>query len=338
MEGSSTAVERLLREAGFPAVEDWSPVRGGANNRVFCGTADSKKVLLKLYFHDPLDSRDRLRGERCFYSFAEKACPAAAVPGVLGWDLENRLGLFEFIEGRKLEVGEIATDLVLHAARLVSAVNDLQDISTECPLASEACFSILDHLSTVDARVERLQGLQVSDSLDHEGRSWVHDELAPTWKSIRETALSNALSARLDPSACLPSSQRWISPSDFGFHNALLEKNGCLKFFDFEYAGLDDPAKLVADFFCQPAIPVPTILWRAFLQGLAECCRWYPDAALRAQVLLPAYRVKWCCIMMNEFLATAARRRSFSGIGAEDRRAAQLAKARAALCEIDTAF
>jgi hypothetical protein len=48
-------------------------------------------------------------------------------------------------------------------------------------------------------------------------------------------------------------------------------------------------------------------------------------------LLLPVYRLKWCCIMMNEFLATEARRRYFSNFEMVDRRAEQFAKARAAL-------
>ena len=42
-----------------------------------------------------------------------------------------------------------------------------------------------------------------------------------------------------------------ISPSDFGFHN-VINKNNKLFFIDFEYAGLDDPIKLICDFYCQP--------------------------------------------------------------------------------------
>src|SRR5258708_29751946 len=41
----------------------------------------------------------------------------------------------------------------------------------------------------------------------------------------------------------------------FGFHNALLRPSQELCFLDFEYAGHDDPAKMVGDFFSQPAIP-----------------------------------------------------------------------------------
>ena len=40
--------------------------------------------------------------------------------------------------------------------------------------------------------------------------------------------------------------------------NALLAASDKkLRFLDFEYAGWDDPAKLIGDFFCQPAIPAP---------------------------------------------------------------------------------
>lgn len=335
MEFPQDAASRLLREAGLPDVLDWSPVRGGANNRVYCGTAGPKKVLLKMYFGAEGDPRDRLGGERCFYSLAEKA-NTHSVPQALGWDLANRLALFEFVEGRKLEAGEITAAHVLGAANLVAAVNNLRDRTPSESLASEACFSISEHLSAVDARVERLGGLEISDPLDREASAWIHEQLKPAWHRVHEAARAHAVDEGLDPSDSLPQNQRWISPSDFGFHNALLETNGRLRFFDFEYAGWDDPAKLMADFFCQPAIPVPLGMWSDFLGGLAECRHWHPETALRARVLLPAYRIKWCCIMMNEFLSSEARRRRFSGLGTEDRRATQLAKARAALCEIGT--
>ena len=47
----------------------------------------------------------------------------------------------------------------------------------------------------------------------------------------------------------LEEDEKIISPSDFGLHNAKLGEDGKLAFFDFEYAGWDDPAKTIADFF-----------------------------------------------------------------------------------------
>jgi hypothetical protein len=55
--------------------------------------------------------------------------------------------------------------------------------------------------------------------------------------------------------------------------------------------------------------------------------------ARRAALLLPVYELKWCCIMLNEFLPAADSRRTFAGAIAdrEARRAVQLAKVESSL-------
>ena len=128
----------------------------------------------------------------------------------------------------------------------------------------------------------------------------------------------------------MPPEQRCLSPSDFGFHNAILAADGRLRFFDFEYAGWDDPAKLICDFFCQPELSVNQEHWKFFVEQLILAVS--ADAALRdrALLLLPAYRVKWCCIILNEFLGAGRDRRTFS-MGEESaasRKSIQLNKAR----------
>jgi hypothetical protein len=130
-----------------------------------------------------------------------------------------------------------------------------------------------------------------------------------------------------------------VSPSDFGFHNALLEFDDRVRFLDFEYAGWDDPAKLICDFFCQPAVPVPPRFFEPFTQAIAAC---YPHPEMvigRTRLLMPVYRVKWVCIRLNEFLPTGNRRRQFS-LDAEQvdtRRTLQLDAARVALSQLQEA-
>ena len=51
---------------------------------------------------------------------------------------------------------------------------------------------------------------------------------------------------------------------------------------------------------------------------------------------MPVYQIKWCCIMLNEFLRSDAERRAFAG-GAdamEERRQRQLRQASTALSAI----
>jgi len=58
-------------------------------------------------------------------------------------------------------------------------------------------------------------------------------------------------------------------------------------------------------------------------------------AKTRARLLLPAYQIKWCCIMLNEFVPSEQARRNFAA-GTElsvDRKTTQLAKARKSLAQ-----
>jgi hypothetical protein len=130
-----------------------------------------------------------------------------------------------------------------------------------------------------------------------------------------------------------------VSPSDFGFHNAFQTKRG-LVFFDFEYAGWDDPAKMACDFFCQPELPAPVSAFEGFLNAtlLPE---WNPEAyARRVRLLLPAYRVKWACIILNVFLSAHVARRQFADptLASPEARERQWAKARQQMALTDAGF
>ena len=73
--------------------------------------------------------------------------------------------------------------------------------------------------------------------------------------------------AGLDFVAALPSAQRTLAPSDFGFHNTLRYANGALAFVDFEYFGWDDPAKLTADIMLHPGRPLSAPQRQRFSDG-----------------------------------------------------------------------
>ena len=57
----------------------------------------------------------------------------------------------------------------------------------------------------------------------------------------------------------------------------------------------------------------------------------------RVAKLFPMFQVKWCCIMMNEFLPETAERRMFSNpeLDIQESKYKQLEKAKALLLEIN---
>lgn len=313
----------FLATHGVPELFTLEPLAGGANNRVFKVSAGGNHWVLKQYFKRSSDPRDRFAADHDYYTCLWDA-GIRQIPQPLGWNRKLNLGLFEFLDGRKLEATEIDSAIIGQALNFITDSN-VRCLGAELKPASEACFSLAEHFATVDRRIQRLEAIT-----EPAAREFVSAQLTPAWRRIAADQ-----SDRSDPSD-LPGKQRCISPSDFGFHNAILQADGTLKFFDFEYAGTDDPAKLVCDFFCQPRLPPSLEHWERFVQQFATQCHWDDTFLSRAKTLLPVYQIKWCCIMLNEFLHSEAQRRQFSGAidRLEARKNQQLAQAEAALAQI----
>lgn len=297
-------VASLFRSSGVdPTGLSLAVVGGGGNNQVFSADIAASRYLVKAYFSHPADTRDRLGTEYAFLSYAN-SLGLTSVPVPLTCSAQDHLGIYEFINGRKLTAEELRLEHVLDAARFIAALNSAGQRDTALPSASEACFSIEQHLDMVDRRLLRLQGIASNSESERRAKELV-DEIAGVWRLQRARIAETSVPA-------LSEADRCISPSDFGFHNALLRDGGDLCFIDFEYAGWDDPAKMIGDFFCQPAVPVPQEYFDDFVTAAVSYSARPDLLRERAHLLLPALQIKWCCIMLNEFLPAAAQRRQFA--------------------------
>ncbi|NDC62910.1 MAG: aminoglycoside phosphotransferase family protein, partial [Planctomycetia bacterium] len=327
------AVNELLSLAGLPQSISIESLSGGGNNRVYRVRTAAGPVLLKEYFRRAGDPRDRLGAEQAFSRFAWEH-GVGGLPRPLACDPAAGIAIQEFVDGRKLAPGEVTAAHVDEAAAFLAAVNRhrADPAAARLPIASEACFSIAEHLACVDRRLARLAAIEPESDLHRQAAALVAARLVPRWKQVRATVVR----AGLPFDAPLASAERVISPSDFGFHNSIATPEG-LKFIDFEYAGWDDPAKTVCDFFCQPAVPVPREHFGRFLEAVAGAIGGSPTLRDRVALLLPVYELKWCCIMLNEFLPVGDDRRTFAR-GDESQAArhrTQLNKVEAALARLD---
>jgi aminoglycoside phosphotransferase (APT) family kinase protein len=320
--------QRLTAAAGRGAPRALMRLAGGRNNQVYRLDTDDSALVLKRYFKDARDSRDRLGAEWNFISHAWSR-GIRTVPEPLACDPAEQLGLYGFVQGRKLAAAELTPAHIDAAIDFVLAVNE-PPRPVLAP-GSEACFSLDDHLRTIDRRVVRLAKLD--DDVPHvaEARKLV-PHLQLIWDAVKALIGARALREGLKMDQALSAEQSCLSPSDFGFHNALIDDTGKLTFLDFEYAGRDDPAKLVSDFFCQPDVSVPLSLHAHFIDRLAQGLGLDAAGVARCRLLLDAYQIKWTCIILNDFLPLGAARRAFADAGAWEKRcAAQLAKAEAKL-------
>lgn len=321
----------LLAHIGFRDDFNLQPLKGGANNRVFRVNAKGFNALLKVYFRHPGDPRDRLKTEFSFASFAwENGVQCIARP--LACDSVHNLGLYGFIEGRQIVTDDITLDFIYQALNFYHELNLYKRHASAqaLPEASESCFTIEDHLHCVERRLKLLEKIDDLSEINHEAINFIRDELLKTWMRLAEHVRRRAVELGFALNTAIDQQDKCISPSDFGFHNAILDSNGKIYFIDFEYAGWDDPVKMICDFFCQPEVPVPAEYYDIFIKrAISNLSK--PEMHLqRISFLMPIHRIKWCCIMLNEFLAVGKVRRLFAlnDIDIEKRKAEQLEKAR----------
>lgn len=311
------------------ALLGWSPDRveplgGGRNSQVFKLAHGDQRAVLKRYFRHPGDPRDRLATEWTALTFCREQ-GLEAVPGTLAADPEGGFALYEFIQGEPVpapsgsEVDQAAAFLV--ALRALAG----RPAAAELPPASEACFSfraLEGNLRT------RLATLRRPAETHPDLRAFLEQDLAPVGEELLAECRDACRRSGLPFDQELPVAARTLSPSDFGFQNAL-RRDGRLVFLDFEYFGWDDPAKTLCDLLLHPGMALSAEHRARLAQGLLAGMADRPELPLRARLAFPLYGIKWCLILLNEFLRGPLERRAFArpGEAPEALQARQLLKA-----------
>lgn len=325
----------LLSRNGFARISAVERMQAaGGNNRIYVVDTDQGRVIAKRYFSSSYDRRDRRRAEWAFMQYAA-GLGIRCIPRPIATDAATGITICEHIEGRRPDGATIDARQVKDAAEFFVSLNgpDRRSLGASIDNASEACFSFDEHLTLVETRIARLASIPPVTEEDRDALMLL-GELHRSWNRIRLDVETNAGASLADP---LPDEQRCISPSDFGFHNAIERPDGTLCFVDFEYAGWDDPAKMAADFFCQPALPVAESHLNEFIRRTMSCADDPGALEARVRTLLPVIQVKWCCIMLNQFLPDAANRRRFANpeVDLKRNKREQIEKVRRALVRIN---
>ncbi len=307
-------------------------IHGGRNSRVLRVVCDDGSVYAaKTYFRHPSDPRDRLDVEFRSLEFLWSG-GVRNVPRLVAADRDRGWAVYEYVEGRGVPSPEVTADDIDRAADFLGTLAGLRDReeSRTLPAASEACFSVQGILDSIGGRLNRLSQVGASDQGNADLQAFLGRELVPFVDEATRWATSRAQAAGKAPDSELDLRSRTLSPSDFGFHNALRLDDGRLVFVEFEYFGWDDPAKMVADFLLHPGMDLSHDLKGRF--AVAVLGRFGNDRLLpsRLETVYPLFGLKWCLILLNEFVPEHLMRRGFATEGAEPRpeiQARQLAKA-----------
>lgn len=301
------------------------PILGGANNQVFqLDIKDHPSLILKKYFFHPDDRRNRLLNESRFLTYAQE-CGITNVTRLIALSEEDRLGLYSFCQGRKALISDVNPKNIDQFIQFFLNLNTKKELVKDLPLASEAALTIGDYFPLVERRLKVLTVLSPVNHVEEVLLDFVKNELSPIWERVKMNAEKKIQLFHLDPNERLHQSNLCITPSDFGFHNVLID-GYTLNFIDFEYAGWDDPVKTIADFFCQPKIPISRRYFQKIKKTFLSTIEKKDLAEKRLEIVFPICQVKWCCVILNIFQKVGKRRREFAKIDEREGKQLDLAK------------
>ena len=270
-------------------------LRGGINNRVYRCGSNNQKWVIKGYTPVKLGQRDRMQAEVEFLRFAYQAAPGFT-PALIEVDLEQRCVVLEHIEGEAFPVGvppsEAAVAEAVEFFRRLNAASQLELARESIQLgAAEGFLSLRQHLNNVHERLERMSCIHLESHLRPQAEALLRQlqrKLDYTEGWISRMIGQGMVADEIDRNLLC------VSPSDFGFHNAIQTAKG-IRFIDFEFSGWDDPAKAAQDFILQPRIPIAKEL-SPLTTALPLELR--PTILRRCKAIGPILELKWACIQL----------------------------------------
>lgn len=340
-ERSEEFIEKILISSAETPISSYRKLSGGKNNKTYELTLKSgEKWVAKKYYFSNYDSRNRLQHENSFLKYLEES-NIINCPRVIKSNKSAKVGYYTHIEGSPAEQLKQITDI--HWEQCIHFLIEIQTnkdsyLAQNLPNAIDSALSLEEHISKLQIRRDRwltvinnCNGKDLNPSIS----SFIQSELEPAYQRLASKIISSPMFKRkISREECI------LSPSDFGLHNAIRSNEDTLYFFDFEYAGWDDPAKTISDFFCQPRIPAnPTffkLMQDQILNTLPQSARAF--FLERSPIIYDITCLKWCFILLNEFHPEDSKRRVFaiSKTQFSDNIEKQLKKAKALLSRIES--
>ena len=305
-------------------------IGSGRNSKVYKLLCEnSLSCIAKIYFRHGSDERNRLQVEFASLQFLWKH-EVRCIPQPIVMDTDLGYAIYEYIDGTKIAPEEVSENDIDYAVQFLTRLAECKNREggKDLPMASEACFSIQAIIDVIERRLERLFALRNHNPQLDTLHRFLKGDFIPSFKEIRKWCLSSLNQSGISSVSELSYDERTLSPSDFGFHNALRRDTGEIVFIDFEYFGWDDPAKMVSDFLLHPGMELRLIYKRQFFAEILKRFNLYKNLSKRIECLYPLCALNWCLILLNEFIPEHFQRRTFAGsnLKKSDLLATQLSK------------
>lgn len=287
----------------------WEPIEGGGNNRLFRLHLENRSPLvLKTYWQDPEQQRNRKEAEWSYLSFLAQHLPDQAPEPIA--NISDGILMTEL-------PGLSPKDRHEPVARAMSTfLGTLANLDQLNPSnlrpAAHARFRLRGFVEDLNQRFESL--VEASQNLP-EVADLIREKIDPLKTKAEHHFHQRCLQFGLDPDKELPAALHFPSPSDFGPHNAVEDEEGKIRFIDFEYAGWDDPAKLMADMFHHVGHHMPAKTRCRLIEAFFSANTKDPELRHRFIAVADLVGVEWILIVLNVLTRAEAQRKTFAGAG-----------------------
>lgn len=293
----------ILEKENQSPVKSLEPLSGGANNKVFkLTTVDNKELCGKIYKRIRGDKRNRFLNEINFIRYLYPL-NLKIIPKLIGANETDGVAIFNYINGHLHDRDQsIPSRYWQECISFIETIQASEKLKGNIHLqsGSEAMFSIKNHMTALHARRDKWLNLAKNNLIDKALSQLITEKVEPAYQTVARIILP------LEGfNKTIGKEEQIISPSDLGLHNALICKDSKdITFIDFEYAGWDDPAKTLSDFYCQPTYPAPIKYVNKFYSSLQKLIpeNFRKDFNERLPYIFEIIRLKWCLIVLNPFL------------------------------------
>ena len=275
-------------------------IKSGKNNLV-------KKIYYdeKIYVHKKYSKAkgngikySRYWSETSFLNLLRKK-KIKNLPSIISTNSYTQENVFNYINGRK--INKSTKKDILQCVSFIKKINQdtLKNKNINYKKATEACISIADHIKTADRRISMLSKYSKNYGVYKKANFFVNNILKKKLNAVKKDIFKSFSKKEIKKK--LNKKNLILSPSDFGFHN-IIKKNKKLYFIDFEYAGMDDPVKLISDFICQPDCKLSKSQSFYFYKNIIKILPNKENVSKRLKAVINVHRIKWCCVILSEIL------------------------------------
>lgn len=283
---------------------------GGFNNKIFkLDSVSGESYVLKWYFKD---DRNRLSREFSAFEYL-RSQGELRLPFPYFRDDEKGYAVYSFESGRTKPGSELSKR---NLGEFLSFILFLQNIDPKggkfgFPEAVLATRSARQFSEVVLSKVKKFEDLVKKSDPNSDvaqfSRSTNVLEKINDYLEVTKKLSGNAFYEEISPSLMR------LSPVDFGPHNAIFGNDEKICFIDFEYFGLDDPSKIVANFVTHEGswgLSHENIKY--FIDGYQEKSSLPKDVVRRVKMFIPLQALNWISILLWSFTPQKLESRKFA--------------------------